>query len=160
LDGKDGWTGRGRVWWDRAVRRVAGSEGEAEKARSGRGGCGSAGSAKEVRRGVGDGPLRRAEISWAGPLILSAFGENHQPWRGTERFLQSVCSPPAPSPPSPVRVFAAGACPYPKAAPSGLRCFQLRARVVTVCGSLGADSRSSAFVGVGTVSVEVSMMRD
>ena len=72
-----------------------------------------------------------------------------------------------------IRVFAAGAfspvpspcvrrrrLPLSKAAPSGLRCFQLRARVVTVCGSLGADSRSSAFVGVGTVSVEVSMMRD
>ena len=114
----------------------------------------TSGSVKVVRRGVGDGPkFTGLGLSFC-LLLVRAMEER------TERFLQSVCSPPAPSPPSPVRVFAAGACPYPKAAPSGLRCFQLRARVVTVCGSLGADSRSSAFVGVGTVSVEVSMMRD
>ena len=41
----------------------------------------------------------------------------------TERFLQSVCSPPAPSPPSPVRVFAAGACPYPRPPPPAFVAF-------------------------------------
>jgi len=110
---------------------AAGGVGGRRREAGGGGGCGSAGSAKEVRRGVGDGPLRRAEIYWAGPLILSAFGESHggdtcNPCVRRRRLLprpQSVCSPPAPAPIS--RGPGSRSSTPPKAAPSGL---QLRAR--------------------------------
>jgi len=151
------WLGFGLVGWEGRLDRAGGIEGwggspgRREKPRrreaGGGCGCGSAGSAKEVRRrGVGDGPLRRAEIYWAGPLILSAFGESHGgdtcnpcfPPRPLPPPPQPVCSPPAPAPIS--RGPGSRSSTPPKAAPSGL---QLRARWCGHCFGWSFDDAQS-----------------